>query len=220
MEELRVVVVSDDPLARSGIALLLGESGGVTVIAQVRIDDDWADPAEPGEGERPDAAVWDLGLGDRPGLERLRTLTAAMAAAPPVVAIVADELDAREALAAGARAALPRDVDGDRLAAAIRAAVQGLVVLDDSFAAALLGGVSGARDAAPPAQELAESLTPREGEVLQLLSQGLANKSIAQRLGISDHTVKFHVNAILGKLGVQSRGEAIVQAVRLGLVAL
>jgi DNA-binding NarL/FixJ family response regulator len=214
MEELRVVVVSDDPLARSGIALLLGESEGVTVVAQVRVDDDWAEPAAAGDGERPDAAVWDLGLGDRPGLERLRALTVA---APPVVAIVADELDACEALAAGARAVLPRDVDGDRLAAAIRAAVQGLVVLDDSFAAALL---IAQRDTPPAAQELAESLTPRESEVLQLLSQGLANKSIAQRLGISDHTVKFHVNAILGKLGVQSRGEAIVQAVRLGLVAL
>lgn len=211
MESLRIVVVSDDPLARTGIALLLGESEGLTVVAQIRVDDDWSEPAAPGDGEGPDAAVWDLGLGDRSGLERLRALTAA---APPVVAIVADELDAREALAAGARAALPRNVDGERLAAAIRATVQGLVVLDDSFAVALL------RDAPPAVPDLAESLTPRESEVLQLLSQGLANKSIAQRLGISDHTVKFHVNAILGKLGVQSRGEAIVQAVRLGLVAL
>ena len=87
-------------------------------------------------------------------------------------------------------------------------------VLDESFVSALL------RDAPPPAPDLVESLTPREIEVLQLLSQGLPNKGIAQRLGISDHTVKFHVNAILGKLGVQSRGEAIVQAVRLGLVTL
>jgi DNA-binding CsgD family transcriptional regulator len=69
-------------------------------------------------------------------------------------------------------------------------------------------------------QELAEALTPRELDVLQLLSQGLANKLIARRLGISEHTVKFHVNAILGKLGAQSRSEAIVQALRLGLVAL
>ncbi len=91
------------------------------------------------------------------------------------------------------------------------------MVLDDSFAAALLRGV---RDTPPAVPDLPESLTPRESEVLQLLSQGLANKAIAQRLGISDHTVKFHVNAILGKLAVQSRGEAIVQAVRLGLVAL
>ena len=202
-----MVVVSDDPLARTGIALLLGGQEGLLVAGQVGVDEDWADPEE----EEVQAAVWDLGLGLRSGLERLRSLGPA---APPVVAIVADETDAREALAAGARAALPRTADGDHLAAAIRAAVQGLVAIDDSFAAALLRG------APPSAPELPEALTPREIEVLQLLSQGLANKVIASRLGISDHTVKFHVNAILGKLGVQSRGEAIVQAVRLGLVAL
>ena len=204
MEELRVLVVSDDPLGRTGLALLLRDSEGLTLAGQVGVDDDWPEPG-------PDATLWDLGVGLRSGLERLRTLSPS---APPAVAIVADEMDAREALAAGARAALPRDADGESLAAAIRAAVQGLVVLDESFAAALL------RDAPAPAPDLVESLTPREVEVLQLLTQGLPNKGIAQRLGISDHTVKFHVNAILGKLGVQSRGEAIVQAVRLGLVTL
>jgi two-component system nitrate/nitrite response regulator NarL len=205
MEELRVLVVSDDPLARTGLSLLLRGQEGLIVSGQIGVDDDWPDIAL-------DAAVWDLGLGARFGLERLRGMGAS---APPAVAVVADELDAREALAAGARAALPRDADGESLAAALRAVVQGLVVLDESFAAALLRE---APAAAPP--DLVESLTPREAEVLQLLTQGLPNKAIAQRLGISDHTVKFHVNAILGKLGVQSRGEAIVQAVRLGLVAL
>jgi DNA-binding NarL/FixJ family response regulator len=208
LEELRVLVVSDDPLARRGLALLLAGQEGIAVAGQIGVDEDWPDAREP------DAAVWDLGLGVRFGLERLR---GAGPSAPPAVAIVADEIDAREALAAGARAVLPRDAEGESLAAALRAVVQGLLVLDDSFAAALLRE-SPEQPASPP--ELAESLTPREGEVLQLLTQGLANKAIAQRLGISDHTVKFHVNAILGKLGVQSRGEAMVQAVRLGLVAL
>jgi two-component system nitrate/nitrite response regulator NarL len=207
MEELRVLVVSDDPLARRGLALLLGGQEGLIVAGQVGVDDDWPETEL-------DAAVWDLGLGARFGLERLRGMEPS---APPAVAVVADELDAREALTAGARAALPRDADGESLAAAVRAAVHGLVVLDESFAAGLLGDLRDA-PAAPP--DLVESLTPREAEVLQLLTQGLANKAIAQRLGISDHTVKFHVNAILGKLGVQSRGEAIVRAVRLGLVAL
>ncbi len=209
MEELRVLVVSDDPLARRGLALLLASQEGPTVAGQIGVDDEPEDTAE----GRADAAVWDLGLGVRFGLERLR---GSDPSAPPAVAIVADEIDARDALAASARAALPRDADGERLAAALRAVVQGLLVLDDSFAAALLREA----DDAPSPPELAESLTPREAEVLQLLTQGLANKAIAQRLGISDHTVKFHVNAILGKLGVQSRGEAIVQAMRLGLVAL
>jgi two-component system nitrate/nitrite response regulator NarL len=211
MEELRVLVVSDDPLARTGLALLLKGQEGLIVVGQVGVDDDWP---EPGADGGPDAAVWDLGLGARFGLERLRGMGPST---PPSVAVVADEIDAREALAAGARAALPRDADGESLAAAVRAVVQGLIVLDDSFAAALLGDV---RDAPAAAADLLESFTPREAEVLQLLTQGLPNKGIAQRLGISDHTVKFHVNAILGKLGVQSRGEAIVRAVRLGLVAL
>jgi two-component system nitrate/nitrite response regulator NarL len=72
----------------------------------------------------------------------------------------------------------------------------------------------------PPAPAPTEELTAREREVLQLLAEGLPNKAIAARLTISEHTVKFHVNAILTKLGVQSRTEAVVRAVRLGLIML
>jgi len=208
MEDLQVLVISGDPLARTGLALLLRDQEGITVAGQVAPDEDWL---APNENAAPDVAVWDLGLNLRSGLDELRSLGPA---GPPVVAIVADEADAREALAAGARGALSRNADGDRLAAALRAVVLGLVVLDDTFAADALRG------APAVSQELPESLTPRELEVLQLLAQGLPNKLIAQRLGISEHTAKFHVNAILGKLGVQSRSEAIVQAVRMGLVLL
>jgi len=208
MEELRILVVSGDPLARTGLALLLRDQEGITVAGQVAPDEDW--PAA-GESNAPDVAVWDLGLSLRSGLDELRSLGPT---GLPVVAIVADETDAREALAAGARGALSRNADGDRLAAALRAVVLGLVVLDETFAADALRGAPAVM------QELPESLTPRELEVLQLLAQGLPNKLIAQRLGISEHTAKFHVNAILGKLGVQSRSEAIVQAVRTGLVML
>jgi DNA-binding NarL/FixJ family response regulator len=94
------------------------------------------------------------------------------------------------------------------------AAAQGLVVLDPSLSnPALL-----ARD--PSSPSLVEELTPRELQVLELLAEGLPNKVIARRLGISDHTVKFHVNAVLGKLGAQSRTEAVVRATRLGLILL
>ena len=72
----------------------------------------------------------------------------------------------------------------------------------------------------PVADALVEPLTPREAEVLQLLAEGLTNRRIAERLGISEHTAKFHVNAILGKLGARSRSEAIAQAARLGLLLL
>lgn len=204
-----MLVVSNDPLARTGLALLLADRDGIAVSGQAEADDDWPGPSDPGA---PHVVVWDLGLGSRSGLPFLRE--AADPSGPSILAVVADEDDARDALAAGVRGALPRNVEGERLAAAVRAVAQGLLALDESFAAILQ------HDAPPPPTELAEPLTPRELEVLQLLSQGLPNKRIAQRLGISDHTVKFHVNALLGKLGVQSRSEAIVHAVRLGLVVL
>ncbi|HEX9944435.1 MAG TPA: response regulator, partial [Thermoanaerobaculia bacterium] len=117
--------MSDDPLARTGLALLLAGQEGLTVAGQVGIDEDWP---EPGEDSAPDVAVWDLGLGLRSGLERLRGLGPE---GLPVVAVVADEMDARDALAAGAWAVLPRDADGERLAAALRAVTLGLVVLDE-----------------------------------------------------------------------------------------
>ncbi|HMK93517.1 MAG TPA: response regulator transcription factor [Thermoleophilia bacterium] len=104
-------------------------------------------------------------------------------------------------------------MSADRLAAALSAAARGLVVLDD----ALEGMLPRTREVE---EALPEQLTPREREVLGLLAEGLSNKAIASRLGISDHTAKFHVNAILGKLGAETRTEAIVHAVRLGLILL
>jgi DNA-binding NarL/FixJ family response regulator len=155
----------------------------------------------------PEAAVWDLGAGGSferpPELEALGV---------PVLALVADEEQGAEALAAGARAVLFRNADAGRLAAALAAATRGLVVIDEAVAAPLRPR--------PVSSPLPEALTPREREVLQLISQGLANKRIAELLGIGERTVKFHVNAILGKLGAESRTEAVVLALRLGLVTL
>jgi DNA-binding NarL/FixJ family response regulator len=92
-----------------------------------------------------------------------------------------------------------------------------IAVIEPDFVAALIGEVEPPGDAGQP---LVEPLTPRELEVLRLMAEGLPNKGIAQRLEISEHTVKFHVNAILGKLGVESRTEAVVRATRLGLILL
>jgi DNA-binding NarL/FixJ family response regulator len=109
---------------------------------------------------------------------------------------------------------LLRDASVEKLVAALNSAAQGLVTLDPVFIDALL----------PPAQPAptppVETLTPRELEVLQHLAEGLPNKAIARRLDISEHTVKFHVNAIMSKLGVQSRTEAVVRATQLGLILL
>ncbi len=200
---IRVLVVGEDPLARSGLVALLADQPGLAVAAQIAASEDWATMLEAYD---PEVAVWDVGPAGSserpPDFGR---------AGRPVLALVADEEQAGEALAAGARGVLFRDAGGGRLAAALAAVAHGLVALEETVAETLRPRIT-----APPA----EALTPREGEVLQLLSQGLSNKRIAQALGISEHTVKFHVNAILGKLGVQGRTEAVVQAARLGLITL
>lgn len=131
----------------------------------------------------------------------------------PVLVLARDRDVAADALARGARGALLRTAEPRRIRAALHAVADGLVAIDDDIADAVLPHARAAVD-------LIEPLTARELEVLHLLSAGLTNKEIAARLGISDHTVKFHVNGILGKLGVDSRTEAVVQAARLGIVTL
>jgi DNA-binding NarL/FixJ family response regulator len=196
---LRVLVVSDDPLARAGIVARLagrdelevvGERGGAEAAAE--------------EGLAPEVVLWDAGPG--PAGDH-----GAPDAGAPLVALVADDTAAADALRAGARAVLARGAQADAVAAALAAVARGLTVLDPAVAA----GFVRPREDAP-----AEGLTSREAEVLGLLAEGLSNKGIAARLGISEHTAKFHVNAILAKLGAESRAAAIVKAARLGLVAL
>jgi DNA-binding NarL/FixJ family response regulator len=112
---------------------------------------------------------------------------------------------------------LPVGVSRDQLAAALQAVTAGLLVLHPAEIAAVLPA---ATRSTPSLNELAEPLTRREREVLQMLAAGLANKEIASRLDISDHTAKFHVASILGKLGAASRAEAVTQGIRRGLVLL
>jgi two-component system, NarL family, response regulator YdfI len=121
------------------------------------------------------------------------------------------------AVRAGIGAILPTGASPEQLVAAMQAATAGLVVIhrgeiDPTFLAA--------RPASRPFVELAEPLTRREREVLQMLASGLGNKEIAARLAISEHTVKFRVASILGKLGAASRTEAVALGIRRGLVLL
>ena len=101
------------------------------------------------------------------------------------------------------------------ISAALAALVQGLVVMSPELQPNTTTASAALIETSPH-----DMLTSREQEVLRLLAEGLANKQIAVRLSISEHTVKFHVNAIMGKLGVQSRTEAVVRATRLGMIAL
>ena len=136
---------------------------------------------------------------------------------PVVVLAEADETSfgAITTLRMGARALLPLEASRQQIVAALAAVSQGFVVTTPL--ASPVG--SAAPQPAEPAA-LFEPLTSRELEVLRLLASGLANKQIAARLEISDHTVKFHVAAILGKLGASSRTEAVAIGVRTGLILL
>lgn len=212
MADLRLLIIAADPLARAGLVTLLDERPGLQIAGQVAGDDTLADELDVFE---PDLLVVDLGWEPEQGLALLEDLAldpeeGGLAA----VALAPDEQSAAAAWSAGARALLPRTISGGGLVVAIQAVAQGLAVIEPELLA--FGWPAGS----PELAGLAESLTPRELEVLQLLAEGLANKAIAQRLAISEHTVKFHVNAIMSKLGAQSRTAAVVRATRLGLIVL
>jgi DNA-binding NarL/FixJ family response regulator len=121
------------------------------------------------------------------------------------------------ALRAGINAILSREVTSEEMRLAILAAEAGLVLLHPSSAQDL-GHQNPTGDHDSPG--LVEALTAREQEVLRLVSDGLGNKEIAARLNISDHTVKFHISSILGKLGATSRTEAVSQGIRRGFIAI
>jgi two-component system, NarL family, nitrate/nitrite response regulator NarL len=139
----------------------------------------------------------------------------------PVLALVSGAQGAQQALRAGARGALLRSAPLEAIAPAALAVAAGHWVLDESLATSLLQLSEPPATAAPAARFPSPALlSPREQEVLSLLSEGLSNRDVATRLGISHHTAKFHVNAILDKLGATTRTEAVVLAARSGLLTL
>jgi DNA-binding NarL/FixJ family response regulator len=191
-EPRRVKLEGEDPLTLAGLARLLDDESRNWIVV-------------PSFEERPDVVLIDLGAAGVS--EELSSLSRRY----PVLALAFDAARAREALSAGARGVVSRNATGARLARALDAVLEGLVVLDDDFVEEALR---------PPPRALGafEELTPREAEVLSCLALGLSNKEIAERLGVSFHTVKFHVNAILGKLGAESRTQAVTLAARAGLL--
>jgi two-component system nitrate/nitrite response regulator NarL len=215
MTELRVLVIAENLLVRAGLVTLLSREADITVVGQVAGGESLANDLEV---YRPDLMIWDFGWQQDSERESFIHLVDEIGAENllPVLILLPDDSRATEMAAllrdAPAGGLLLRDSGPDQLGAALNATALGLLVFDPALAAL------------PAADTLSEplldNLTPREMEVLQLLAEGLANKMIAQQLGISEHTVKFHVNAILSKFNAQSRTEAVVRATRLGLIFL
>jgi DNA-binding NarL/FixJ family response regulator len=208
-QERHLLIVAADPLARSALAASCENLPGWQVKGLVNpstAEDHLADLEEESEI---DLLIWDLGW------EAAADATTEFQELEiPLLLLLSDAEQAQEAWSAGARAMVSREVSGEILEAALNAASCGLLVLDPALATSFLPSPLDLDHA------LEEELTPREMEVLQLLAEGMTNKAIAEQLQISRHTVKFHVNAILGKLNAQSRTEAVVRATRTGLLAL
>jgi DNA-binding NarL/FixJ family response regulator len=217
MPDLRILIVADDPLARAGLVALIGQQPGLSVVGQATSLDDLSHAIDV---YRPEVVLWDAGWDPAPSLDRL----AHAGLDVPVAVLLPDTSEAGDALLAWkaeARGLLRRAAPADQLASALTAIGLGLTVVDPIFRPSLRQ-TDDETDKAPAIGDstLVEPLTPRELEVLRLVAEGLPNKTIAARLNISEHTVKFHVNAVLGKLGAESRTEAVVRATRLGLILL
>lgn len=202
---ITIAIAAPTPVMRVGLRAMLADEMQVV-----------GDGASLGEvaSETPDADVFVVAGSN--GLEG--GMSALLGESGPALVVLSDDAQQAVSLLVGwplrGWAVLPADVSSEELQAAVLAAVQGLAVLPASAGGQLLGqGPSVGRLA------LDEPLTARELEVLELLSQGLSNKLIAQRLHLSEHTVKYHVSAIYSKLGASSRTDAISRGARHGLIA-
>jgi two-component system, NarL family, response regulator YdfI len=210
---IRVFIVAASPLARAGLENLLAARGLEIVGSAANVDGISSQLLD----AEPEAILVDTS--GEPSESVLESLAESDLASEAALVVLVDHPSgsSAEALRAGVRAVLPSDVSPGQLVAALQAAALGLVVLHPREVDAALPASS---PASPPLAELAEPLTRREREVLQMLASGVGNKEIAAQLAISEHTVKFHVTSILGKLGAASRTEAVALAIRLGLILL
>jgi DNA-binding NarL/FixJ family response regulator len=211
---IRVFIVAASPLARGGLENLLATRGASVVGRSAGLGSLFEQIVD----VEPDVVLVDASGDNAEAL--LDALVSSNLAAETTVILLSNHPRpgwTAEALRAGVRAILPSEVSPDQLAAALEAAMAGLVVVHPSEIAVALPAPSAALS---PLAELAEPLTPREREVLEMLASGLVNKEIAAKLSISEHTVKFHVASILGKLGAATRTEAVSLGFRRGLVLL
>jgi DNA-binding NarL/FixJ family response regulator len=214
-DPIRVLLVDDHRVVRRGVTAYLDLVDDITVIGEAedgRQALDRIGTLALGD-DPPDVVLMDLLMPEMDGI----SATSEIKSRWPLIEVVAmtsfvEEAKVRGALEAGAAGYLLKDADADEVARAIRAAVAGQMHLDPTVARLLADSV---RDADRPGDDL----TPREREVLGLVAQGASNREIAETLVVSERTARTHVSAILRKLGLVSRTQAALWAVREGLGA-
>ena len=216
---IRVLIVDDQRVVRDGLGMLVGLLDGVEVIGTA---EDGNEAIALVEREAPDVVLMDLHMPNLDGTAATRLIRESGAPSQVLVLTTyADDAALFPALEAGARGYLTKDAGATEIERAIRAVAAGETYLDPVVQRRLVEAVTGqavpppagASSAAPP-----DGLTPREVEILQLVAEGLSNTEIAERLYLSNATVKTHVNHIFQKTGARDRAQAVRYAYRHRLV--
>jgi DNA-binding NarL/FixJ family response regulator len=210
---IRVIIVAAAVRARRALESLLHAQGFDVVGSRAELED----AADVFAEKDLDAIVIDASDASLEDLFEFLQETGVARETPVILLLPGASPDSvSHALRLGVRGILAPSPEPQQLAAALEAVVRELVVLNSEVGSPIRSAAS----RAAPADELTEPLTPREREVLRLLASGLGNKEIAAKLKISEHTAKFHVASILGKLGAASRAEAVSIGMRNGLILL
>jgi DNA-binding NarL/FixJ family response regulator len=223
---IRVLIADDQPVVRDGLAMLLGLIDDVEVVATAA---DGVEAVERSRSERPDIVLMDLRMPRLEGAQATRQILASLPETRVLVLTTyADDEFLFPALQAGARGYLTKDATAEEIEHAIRALIAGHTHLDPAVQQRLVTAVleqtppTPAGEPAPaPASasgaNLPDELTPREVEVLKLIAAGLSNNEIADKLVLSNATVKTHINRIFYKTGARDRAQAVRYAYQHGL---
>jgi DNA-binding NarL/FixJ family response regulator len=224
MQEIKVLIVDDHPVFRDGLRNLLATSKGLRVVGEA---EDGAEALEAVESLQPDVVIMDINIPVLNGMQATRQIKSAHSQVNVIMLTAYDDDEqVYHAIRTGASAYYPKDVSPERLVEAIRHVSQGKYVVGGQLmdereiekwlaeAFERFGGLLIDMD------EKFRPLSPREMEILRLITRGLSNKEIAYTLGISHQTVKNHMTSILRKLDVEDRTQAAVSALRRGWVRL
>jgi two-component system, NarL family, response regulator YdfI len=223
---ITVQIIAASAVVRAGLAALIGADERFEVFGSFATARAARDEIEVAERSA-DLIIAELAeSSSEEVVELVPSTDGAEAAAPTVVALIPNWRQGLVAslLRSGVSAVLPNTATGEEILAAVEAALAGLIVLPrdafEIFEEMQPTQETNHESTALDLEPLTEALTPRERQVLEMMAEGLGNKEIAWRLQISEHTVKFHVSSILGKLGASSRTEAVTQGLRRGLIMM
>lgn len=214
---IRVLIADDQPLVRRGLALILAPDPDVEVVGEAA---DGAEAVALAQELHPDVVVMDIRMPVLDGVAATRRL-AEVRPGSRVLALSTFDMDEYvvAALRAGAYGFLPKDVSPEELIAAVRTVHAGEAAVAPRLLTRLISTyVRTARREPRPAPTAPDGLTPRELEIWRLLARGLDNAAISAELDISVSTVKNHITAVFGKLGVRDRAQAVIAAYETGLV--